>query len=246
MSDDGAPAGLHARLARIFEPLVAGAAAATLPLLLLETRYNDSPVLNVFDWALWAVFTVEFVVLLATAPSRVRYLRSSWLSLAVVVLTFPLLPSLLSALRLARLARMTSVLRVARVGLVSARGAKALRAILGRAGFVYVLGLTGIVVVVGGWLMSVLEPETVKGDLWSGVWWATVTASTVGYGDISPATGPGRIIAVLLMVAGIGLFGTLAASITAYFVGQEQDREVLRRVERIEQLLEDLLRQRDA
>jgi voltage-gated potassium channel len=73
-----------------------------------------------------------------------------------------------------------------------------------------------------------------------------VTASTVGYGDIAPTTGPGRIIAVALMIAGIGLFGTLAASITAYFVGREQDRELLRRVERIERLLEELVRRRDA
>jgi len=239
-----APAGLHARLARIFEPVVAGAAVATLPLILLQVRF-DGLVPNAFDWVLWAVFAVEFFVLLLTAPRRVTYLRSSWLSVAIVVLTFPLLPHLLSALRLARLARITSVLRVLRIGLVSARGAQALRAILGRAGFVYVLGLTGTVVVVGGWLMSLLEPETVKGDFWSGVWWATVTASTVGYGDISPTTGPGRIIAVALMITGIGLFGTLAASITAYFVGRDQDRELLQRVERIERLLEELVRRRD-
>jgi voltage-gated potassium channel len=245
MSDDTALARLHGRLARIFEPAVAGAAVATLPLILLETRFK-SLLLDALDWALWAVFAVEFTVLLVTAPTRTRYLRSSWLSLAVVVLTFPLLPNLLFALRLARLARITSVLRVVRIGLVSMRGAKALRTILGRPGFVYVLGLTVIVIVVGGWLMSLLEPETVKGDIWSGVWWATVTASTVGYGDISPTTAPGRIIAVALMIVGIGLFGTLAASITAYFVGREPDHELLRRVERIERLLEELARRRDA
>jgi voltage-gated potassium channel len=121
-----------------------------------------------------------------------------------------------------------------------------MRTILGRAGFVYVLGLTVIVIVVGGWLMSLLEPETVKGDFWSGVWWATVTASTVGYGDISPTTGPGRIIAVGLMIIGIRLFGTLAASITTYFVSREQDHELLQRIERIERLLDELVRRREA
>jgi hypothetical protein len=67
MSDDAAPACLHAGLVRIFEPLVAGAAVATLPLILLETRF-DSLVLNACDWALWAVFAVEFVALLPLRP----------------------------------------------------------------------------------------------------------------------------------------------------------------------------------
>lgn len=245
MSPDATAEDRHSRLGRIFTPLVIAAALVTLPLILLESRYN-SPVLSAVDWAVWAVFAVEFVVLLATAPSRARYLRSSWLSLAIVVLTFPLLPSLLSALRLARLAPVVGVLRVARIGLVSARGTQALRATVGRAGFLSVLGFTLIVLLISGALMSVLEPETVDGDFWSGVWWATVTASTVGYGDISPTTVPGRIIAVVLMIVGIGLFGTLAASITAYFVGHEEERELLRRIDRIEHLLEDLARRRDA
>jgi voltage-gated potassium channel len=70
-----------------------------------------------------------------------------------------------------------------------------------------------------------------------------VTASTVGYGDIAPTTLWGRLIAVLLMLVGIGLMSTLAASITSHFVQQTANTELKdmsARLERIEGLLERL------
>jgi voltage-gated potassium channel len=83
----------------------------------------------------------------------------------------------------------------------------------------------------------------VKGGYGDGIWWAIVTATTVGYGDISPSTLWGRIIAVLLMLVGIGLVSTLAASITSYFVQQTANTEfkdLTARLDRIESVLEQL------
>jgi voltage-gated potassium channel len=58
-------------------------------------------------------------------------------------------------------------------------------------------------------------------SVWNGVWWAVVTATTVGYGDITPATPPGRIIGIVLMLGGIGFVLTPAASIAAHFIGHK-------------------------
>lgn len=55
-------------------------------------------------------------------------------------------------------------------------------------------------------------------SLGDGIWWAFVTATTVGYGDISPHTLYGRIIAMFLMIVGIGLLGTMTSTITSYFL----------------------------
>ena len=82
-------------------------------------------------------------------------------------------------------------------------------------------------------------------SFWSGVWWAVVTATTVGYGDIAPTSPGGRAIAVVLMLVGVGLVATLAAAIAAYFVGKDDESEsqaVEQRLERIEAVLEEIRR----
>jgi voltage-gated potassium channel len=75
-------------------------------------------------------------------------------------------------------------------------------------------------------------------------WWAIVTTTTVGYGDVSPVTTEGRLIAVALMFVGIGFIGVLTATITSYFLdsdgASEQERSVERRLTRIEQKLDTL------
>jgi voltage-gated potassium channel len=213
------------------------AALATIPVVLEEWQSNPSRGLVFADWAIWLVFLAEYVIMAALALDRRRYVRENYLGLAVVLISFPLLPSLLG---LARLARLVRVLRLARLILVASRGLPALRATLGRKGFLYVISVTALLVMVAGAFMSAIEPETVKGGFGAGVWWAIATVTTVGYGDISPSTPLGRVAATLLMLAGIGLASTLAATVAAHFVHEDQGSElkaIAARLDRIEGLL---------
>jgi voltage-gated potassium channel len=76
-----------------------------------------------------------------------------------------------------------------------------------------------------------------------------VTASTVGYGDIAPSTTPGRLIAITLMLSGVGLISTLGACITTYFVGQQENtelRDMRDRLVRMEAMLDRLVAEREA
>jgi len=123
---------------------------------------------------------------------------------------------------------------------VTARAVPALKATLGRHELIYIACVSGFVILAGGSLMTVIEPNTVKGDLQNAVWWAIVTATTFGYGDISPSTLSGRVVAVFMMLAGVGLVSTLSASIAAYFVDQGNEsalQEIQERLERIESAL---------
>ncbi len=76
------------------------------------------------------------------------------------------------------------------------------------------------------------------------MWWAVVTVTTVGYGDKFPVTEGGRAVAIVLMLVGIGLIGTLTASVASFFVeeGADRDRRQLeQRLERMEQRMEQML-----
>lgn len=76
-------------------------------------------------------------------------------------------------------------------------------------------------------------------------WWAIVTATTVGYGDLSPVTLEGRIIAVLLMLTGIGVIGIFTANVASLFFEQEasgDQQHIERRLQAIEAKLDALPR----
>ncbi|MFD1430454.1 potassium channel family protein [Lacticaseibacillus mingshuiensis] len=83
---------------------------------------------------------------------------------------------------------------------------------LHRGGLIYYLILSALLIIIVSVIYAIAEHQNYGNALW----WAVVTATTVGYGDISPHTLVGRITAVVLMFNGIGLIGTLTSSITAY------------------------------
>jgi voltage-gated potassium channel len=64
------------------------------------------------------------------------------------------------------------------------------------------------------------RPGSTMTDYGDAVWWAFTTITTVGYGDRYPVTAEGRLVAVLLMLSGIGLLGAVTASVASWFVNR--------------------------
>ena len=104
-----------------------------------------------------------------------------------------------------------------------------------------------------GVLMTVVDREEFP-SIGSGLWWAVQTTTTVGYGDHVPTTVPGRLLATLVMLFGIGFLTVITAAITSTFISRdrrvparadhekhtaEQLREIDKRLERIEAALTD-------
>jgi voltage-gated potassium channel len=153
----------------------------------------------------------------------------------------------LRPLRIARSARMLRVLRLARAAVFAGRAGKAAENLVSRHRVNFTL-LLAIIATVGA-AVIVLELERGSGDyiatLPDAIWWAITTVTTVGYGDEYPTTAGGRAVGAVLMVLGIGLFGVLAATISAFFVRRDVTSEVdpqlvaiEERLERIERLLQ--------
>ena len=101
-----------------------------------------------------------------------------------------------------------------------------------------------------GYLFYASEPQVKTfGD---GIWWALVTITTVGYGDITPLTTLGRVVAGLLMLLGLGLIATITAIVSAKFIqnyvdGHTNDdvleklQELETEIEKIEELEDNVL-----
>jgi voltage-gated potassium channel len=77
-------------------------------------------------------------------------------------------------------------------------------------------------------------------SVWDGVWWATVTVTTVGYGDLTPTTVQGRLIGMVLMFVGIGFLSLLTASVASRFVNQESGDDHREVMEVLRQLQADV------
>lgn len=177
----------------------------------------DGQGLHTMDLAVWLVFATELGLLTALVRDRRRYWRNNWLSLLLVLSGPPLLllhqglP--VALLRLLRLLLLAVVLfRMARNSLrLLARHALAATLIVA----VFMVGTIGT-------LVAAIEPKYTS--VWDGLWWAVVTISTVGYGDLAPATPVGRLLGVLLIVFGVLTFSMVMANVAAALVGLQVER----------------------
>lgn len=221
------------------------ATLAVIPVLVIEADASaDSPwrdVASVANWLIWSIFFVELVFIMIVAPRKCAALRAHWLDELIVVLTLPAFGSFLASLRLLRLARL---LRLLRLGALLSRALQRERALTSGQTFRFVALLTILVVVVGG----AAEATVDSGDfssVWSGIWWAVVTVTTVGYGDITPKSTEGRLIAIPVMLVGIAFLSVVTATIATHFVRIErapESTEILEALSRIEQELAELKR----
>ena len=93
-----------------------------------------------------------------------------------------------------------------------------------------------------GYLFYVSEPDV--RNLGDGIWWALVTITTVGYGDISPVTTLGRVVASSLMLLGLGLIATITAIVSAKFIQNFVDHhtndDVLEKLDEMQLELDDI------
>ncbi len=154
-------------------------------------------------WAVWGVFMVNYIANLVLAPRRWRWFFTHILEFLIVALP------MLRPLRLLRLVMLWTVLQ--RTAGTAFRGKVA----------TYVIGSAGLLVIIAA--LGILDAEqnapgadiTNIGDA---LWWAFVTITTVGYGDYTPVTFEGRLIAVGLMIAGIALLGVITATLASWLV----------------------------
>lgn len=108
----------------------------------------------------------------------------------------------------------------------------------------YLVLLSGIVVVVSGMVIFVIDPSV--HSLWDGIWYAWVTMTHVGYGDVVPTSFIGRLFASLLILFGIAMLAIFTATFSAILIKRDVDavekeeNEILAELKRLHERLDKL------
>lgn len=191
--------------------------------IVLQNAFGQDPeieaVLDVADFVICIAFAIDFLVCVWTAPNRMRYLLTwGWLDLLSAI---PMLDVARWG-RIARMARITRILRSIRAArmlstvILSKRRQSTLLAAALLALFLIIACSTAI-------LHYEIPAEANIKTADNALWWAFATITTVGYGELYPVTTEGRVIAAILMTAGVGLFGAFSASLAAWFLVPEDE-----------------------
>jgi voltage-gated potassium channel len=142
------------------------------------------------------------------ATPKKRFVREEWLDLVLVVLP------LLQPLRLAG-----AIVRLGRLNAAIERTTQGAQRLMGRHKLYIALTWAVGLMLIAAVVTPVVEPDKSKitsfGD---GIWWALVTMTTVGYGDLVPESVSGQVIGGVLMLAGIGILSLLTANIATLFL----------------------------
>jgi voltage-gated potassium channel len=215
-------------LVRLKENILVDIVAVLLALLsvgllifeLSSDLYADQiALIHTIDLLIALSFLLDFSIGMILAKSRKTYFKQNWPDLLASIPISEGLFRTLRALRLLRLVRVVRVIaRIRRLGVVAERIAD------NSSWYIYTASITTIVILSGAVAFFSMELETNPdvNTFFDAIWWAVVTSTTVGYGDIYPVTWEGRVIGMFLMFFGIGLVGTFAGLVGSYFFDKRQ------------------------
>lgn len=183
-----------------------------------------------------AIFTIEYGLRLWCAPeagmSRPRWMRTPTAIIDLVAILGSLLPFVGANAMLLRMLRVVRMVRIAKLGRFSRAFSITERALRSRASHIGVaMMLFVFFLVAAATLIYLVEGETQPdkfGSIPRSLWWTAVTMTTVGYGDVVPATVFGKILAALISIGGIVLIaiptGIMAAAFSDEFAEEERLR----------------------
>jgi voltage-gated potassium channel len=164
-----------------------------------------------------AVFFTDFCVRFNKAPHKLQFMKWGWLDLVASI------PNV-EALRFARLVRIIRVIRMLRAVRVSYRMLTLI--VRDRPGGAFSSVMLTVFLLVTfaslGTLMVEHGPDSNIQTAEDAIWWSMTTITTVGYGDHFPTTVQGRLLAMGLMLCGVGLFGTLSGLVASWFLGPKK------------------------
>ena len=222
----------HSNAYNIFILVLTVLSLAIMVVMLLPLSDATIQLLTVYDNLICVIFLVDFVLNLRGATRKSDYFirERGWLDLLGSIPSLGLLTNVGKFAGLFRLARLSRLARIMR--LLRGENKKTLvKDVLDNrsqyALFITIL-LTLLVLTVASVLVLQFESQSPNANIstgWDAFWYSIVTITTVGYGDFYPVTIWGRVTAMFIMFAGVGIIGALASILASLLVGGSSPAE---------------------
>lgn len=217
---------------KVFDIVLLIAIIISLVLIMLssvkEIEYNYHEILLYSEWILTIIFTVEYILRLLISPKPISYAKSFFGVIDLLSIMPTYIGIFLSGghafmvLRSLRLLRMFRIFKLSRYIHGGSIIIKALRASLPKIS-VFLFGVIMIVIIVGSFMYMIEGEENGFTSIPRGIYWAIVTLTTVGYGDISPQTDLGQFISSMVMIIGYSIIAVPTGIITSEISTHKKD-----------------------
>ena len=221
--------------ARLFDIILLWAILLSICAVIIESvkpiRNQYGGILNFFEWFFTIIFTIEYITRIWVSPKPFRYIFSP-LGIIDLFAIFPTYIGLLFSgthyLIVIRAIRLLRVFRILKLNYFLNQGELIIIAL--KASFrkitVFLFAILNIVIIIGA-VMYVVEGETNGFDsIPRSIYWAIVTITTVGYGDISPQTPLGQLISSIIMIIGYSIIAVPAGIVSSEITKQTMKKEV--------------------
>lgn len=187
-----------------------------------ELQLHQSRLIHLIDFIIAMLFLADFSYEIMTAKHKKLYFKHNWY---LLIASIPITGGMFQAFRSVQLIRLMRIVRLyARIKALSDKTEQISKH---SSRYIFVALFATVIIFTGAAAFYITESaanEQVT-TYYDSLWWAVVTATSVGYGDIFPVTPEGRLVAMVLMVFGLALIGTIIALASNYFLEEGITRE---------------------
>lgn len=178
-----------------------------LTIFAISSIFIKHPILHTIDKIVYIVFFIDVIIRLYYADNKKEFFKKNIFDF-IAIIPFE---------------GYFAFAKIIRLAIISKRYIKSPSDTLKNKGLTNALIFVTIMIMTLSVPIFIIEPGIKTYQ--DAIWWAIVTTTTVGYGDLSPETNIGRLIAAFLMLSGIGIIGLLTSSLATIFIKEEETKD---------------------
>ncbi|MGU8433796.1 potassium channel family protein [Clostridium perfringens] len=183
----------------------------------LELSNLSKNMFILIDKLIWFIFVIDYFTRFIISNNKLEFFKKNLIDL-ISIIPFNSIFAALRIIRIAKAIKIIKLIKIFRASILLIKFKNRLGNFFKTNNFNYVVYLTILTILIGAITISLVEKMSFPDALW----WSFVTTTTVGYGDLSPSTTIGRLIAVMLMLTGIGFLGMLTGTISSFFLKESK------------------------